>query len=104
MIIKVMIIIVTIVKIHANNDNKNGSQDKSNSNISSNNNSNRSSHWRCSVKKVFLEISQNSQENTCARVSFLIKLHLLLKKNSGGCFCSNNNNGDNTNIGTNLKN
>ena len=28
----------------------------------------------CSVKKVFLEISQNSQENTCARVSFLIKL------------------------------
>ena len=29
---------------------------------------------RCSVKRVFLEISQNSQENTCARVSFLIKL------------------------------
>ena len=27
---------------------------------------------RCSVKKVFLEISQNSQERTCARVSFLI--------------------------------
>ena len=27
----------------------------------------------CSVKKVFLEISQNLQENTCARVSFLIK-------------------------------
>ena len=27
-----------------------------------------------SWKKVFLEISQNSQENTCARVSFLIKL------------------------------
>ena len=26
------------------------------------------------MKKVFLEISQNSQENTCARVSFLIKL------------------------------
>ena len=25
-------------------------------------------------KKVFLEISQNSQENTCTRVSFLIKL------------------------------
>ena len=37
---------------------------------------------RCSVKKVFLEISQNSQENTCARVSFLIKLQAsgLLKK------------------------
>ena len=29
---------------------------------------------RCSVKKVFLEISLNSQENTCARVSFLIML------------------------------
>ena len=26
------------------------------------------------MKKVILEISQNSQENTCARVSFLIKL------------------------------
>ena len=25
---------------------------------------------RCSVKKVFLEISKNSQENTSARVSF----------------------------------
>ena len=34
----------------------------------------RSSHGRCSVEKVFLEISQNSQENTCARASFLIKL------------------------------
>ena len=34
----------------------------------------RSSHRRCSLKKVFLEISQNSQENTCARVSFLMKL------------------------------
>ena len=28
---------------------------------------------RCSVKKIFLEISQNSQKNACARVSFLIK-------------------------------
>ena len=28
---------------------------------------------RCSVKKLFLEFSQNSQENACARVSFLIK-------------------------------
>ena len=27
---------------------------------------------KCSVKKVSLQISQNSQENTCARVSFLI--------------------------------
>ena len=30
----------------------------------------------CSVKTVFLKISQNSQENTCARVSFLIKLYV----------------------------
>ena len=29
---------------------------------------------RCSVKKVFVEISQNSQENTCARDSSLMKL------------------------------
>ena len=29
---------------------------------------------RYSVKKVLLEISQYSQQNTCARVSFLIKL------------------------------
>ena len=28
----------------------------------------------CSVENVFLEISQNSQENNCARVSILIKL------------------------------
>ena len=39
---------------------------------------------RCSVNEVFLEISQNSQENTCARVSFSIKLKAvpatLLKK------------------------
>ena len=37
---------------------------------------------RCSVRKVFLEICQNPLENTCARNSFLIKLHAqaLLKK------------------------
>ena len=29
---------------------------------------------RFSVKNLFLKISHNSQENTCARVSFLIKL------------------------------
>ena len=29
---------------------------------------------RCSVKKVFLEILQNSQENTCAKVCFFLKL------------------------------
>ena len=28
---------------------------------------------RCSVKEVFLEISQTSHENTCIRVSFLKK-------------------------------
>ena len=38
--------------------------------------SDRSSHRRCSAKKVFLEISQNSQEKTCARVSFLINSRL----------------------------
>ena len=32
---------------------------------------------RCSVQKVFLKNSQNSQENTCVRVSFLIKLQIL---------------------------
>ena len=26
--------------------------------------------WRCSVKKVFLKISQNSWETTCAKVFF----------------------------------
>ena len=35
---------------------------------------------RCSIKKGFLEISQNSQENSCARVSFLnLKPATLLK-------------------------
>ena len=28
----------------------------------------------CSIKEIFLKISQNSQENTCAVVSFLIKV------------------------------
>ena len=28
----------------------------------------------CFVKKVFLKVSQNSQEKTCTRVSFLVKL------------------------------
>ena len=30
----------------------------------------------CFIKKVFLEISHNSQENTCARVSLLTKLQV----------------------------
>ena len=32
---------------------------------------------RCSVKNVFFEISQNSQENGYARISFSIKLQAL---------------------------
>ena len=44
--------------------------------------------WRCSIKKLLLEISQNSLENTCARVSLLIKLQdsglqLYWKRESG---------------------
>ena len=49
---------------------------------------------RCSVKKVFLEILQNSQENTCARVSCLIKLQAsglkacnFIKKETGRGVC-----------------
>ena len=41
---------------------------------------------RCSSKKLFWKISQNSQENTCARVSFLIRawgLQLYSKRDSG---------------------
>ena len=34
----------------------------------------KSIHRRCSIRKVFLKILQNSQENTCTRVLFLIKL------------------------------
>ena len=35
--------------------------------------SRRSVAQRCSAKEVFLEISQNSQENTCARVSIFLE-------------------------------
>ena len=42
---------------------------------------------KCSVKKVLLEILRNSQENTCARASFLISCRsqpaTLLKRDSG---------------------
>ena len=31
---------------------------------------------KCSVKKMFLEISKNSLENACARISFLVKLQV----------------------------
>ena len=34
----------------------------------------KSSHWRCFIKKVFLTICQNSQEYTCAKVSFFNKV------------------------------
>ena len=46
---------------------------------------------RCSVKKAVLEISQNSQENTCARVSFLIKLILTHVLSCEFCEISKNN-------------
>ena len=36
---------------------------------------NGSRHWRCSIKKVFLKISQNLQKNTCVKVSFLINFY-----------------------------
>ena len=29
--------------------------------------------WKCSIKKVFLDISQNSQGNTCVGFFFSIK-------------------------------
>ena len=35
----------------------------------------------CSSKKVFFEISQNSQENACARASFFNKVA------GGACMC-----------------
>ena len=35
---------------------------------------------RCFLKKMFLEILQNSQENNCVRVSFLIKLTISCKE------------------------
>ena len=47
---------------------------------------------RCSVKKMFLEISQNSQENTCARASFLIKpkaCNFIKKETLHKCFLVN---------------
>ena len=48
----------------------------------------RSNHHRCSIKKIFSKISQNSQQNTCTRVSFLIKLQgsgLQLYKKRDSC-------------------
>ena len=53
--------------------------------------------WMCSVIKIFLNILQNSQENTCIRVTFLIKLqaadlrsaNLLRKRLWQRCFLVN---------------
>ena len=44
----------------------------------------RSSHQRCSIKKVLLKISQNWQENTCVGGSFLITP--FLENTWGDCF------------------
>ena len=44
---------------------------------------NRSSRPEAFCKKMFLKISQNSQENICARYSFLIKLHALRDSDIG---------------------
>ena len=33
----------------------------------------RSSHWKCSIKKLFLKNSQSSQENNCVRAATLLK-------------------------------
>ena len=49
----------------------------------------RSGRPGCSVKKLFLEILQNSQESTCTRVSFLMKSRaatLLEKRLCHRCF------------------
>ena len=41
---------------------------------------------RCSVEKVFLKISQNSQENTCTRITLLKKHSTAVKKLWQRCF------------------
>ena len=48
---------------------------------------------RCSVKKLFLEISQNSQEHICAKAQVfsceffeICKNTFFLQNSSGGCF------------------
>ena len=48
----------------------------------------RSSHRMGSVKKVFLEISQNSLENTCPRDYFLILFNIFLQSTSERMFCT----------------
>ena len=49
----------------------------------------RRSHQMCSIKKVFLKISQNLQENTCSRISLLITCRpqvLFYRTPPGDCF------------------
>ena len=46
----------------------------------------RSNSWRCSVKKVFLKISQISQEKTYVRSVFLIKFQALKLFHQQGIF------------------
>ena len=63
---------------------------------------------RCSVNKVFLEVSQNSQENTCARISFLIKLqasacNFMKKRLWQRCFLKRKKSWSNTRFGRFLK-
>ena len=41
----------------------------------------RSSHWRCSVKKVYLKLSEILQQNTCVE-SFFIKLQAFRLRDS----------------------
>ena len=43
--------------------------------------SERSRHRRCSIEKLFLKILQNSQENTCIEVSYLITCNFIKKEN-----------------------
>ena len=44
----------------------------------------------CSVKKVFLEVSQNLQENTCARIGLQLKETLAQVFSSEICEISKN--------------
>ena len=50
-------------------------------------NSNGTSHRSCSLNKVFLKTSQNSQENICARFSYLLKLQKALTQMFPCEFC-----------------
>ena len=45
-------------------------------------------HWKCSVRKSVCKILQNSQENTCSKVSFLIKLQAEVTASDLSCVFS----------------